>query len=70
MKNGYESYSNFVQIVIDTDKCIACFQCELLCPANAITVQEKAVVDHKICRRCGHCYDICCSEAISLKKNN
>lgn len=68
MQNNYEEYFNFTAIVIDEDKCIACYNCELICPAGAITVGEKAKIDYAICRKCGQCVDICPNEAIYFKK--
>lgn len=67
-EDEYEDFVTFKEVFIDPDKCIACLQCALLCPANAIIVEETALIDKMLCRKCGECYTVCKSGAIFLRK--
>lgn len=49
--------------VID-DKCVACGACADVCPNEAITIEDVAVIDASKCVDCGACVDECPSEAI------
>lgn len=50
-----------------TDKCIACGDCEEICPKDAIQVKdERASVDYSLCIRCYCCHEICPENAIDL----
>lgn len=49
---------------IVTDNCTACGACADVCPSEAITVNEVAVIDASKCVDCGACVDECPSEAI------
>ena len=48
------------------DLCTACGSCEDICPRNAITVADKAVIDQKHCIRCGMCQTVCPVDAVSI----
>ena len=51
-----------------TDKCIACGDCENICPKEAIKVEsELAVVTYSKCIRCYCCHEICPEDAIVLR---
>jgi len=45
-------------------ECVACGACVDVCPEDAITVDDVAVIDHDKCVDCGACVDECPSGAI------
>ena len=50
---------------INADECVACGACADVCPQDAITVDDIAVIDASKCVECGACVDECPSNAIS-----
>ncbi|MBI5888956.1 MAG: DUF362 domain-containing protein [Deltaproteobacteria bacterium] len=55
--------------VVDPDGCVACGECALVCPANAIEIGAKAVIDANICIGCGHCIPACPEGTINVRWN-
>ncbi|MGQ9587540.1 MAG: 4Fe-4S binding protein [Thermoplasmata archaeon] len=53
---------------INKDECVACGACVDVCPEQAITCDDVAVVDEKKCLDCGACVDECPNNAISLEE--
>jgi coenzyme F420-reducing hydrogenase delta subunit/Pyruvate/2-oxoacid:ferredoxin oxidoreductase delta subunit len=54
-------------VSVDSDKCIACTNCEKACEFGAIKVEKSvAKVDSFICKGCGTCVIECPAEAITL----
>lgn len=53
-------------VKIDKDKCTACGSCVDVCPVDAITIENIAVVDEDTCIDCGTCVGECPVEAIEL----
>lgn len=51
---------------IDEDNCVACGDCEKICPLGAAKVDDIAVIDPDICIGCGVCVTHCPSEAMAL----
>jgi NAD-dependent dihydropyrimidine dehydrogenase PreA subunit len=49
---------------IKIDDCVACGACADVCPQDAITVDDFAVIDGSKCVDCGACVDECPSSAI------
>lgn len=50
-----------------TEKCIACGDCEEICPKDAIQIKAaQAIVDHSKCIRCFCCHEVCPEKAIDL----
>jgi len=55
------------EIVWDPEKCELCFQCQDVCPLDAITFSNDELVwEGDICWRCGRCERVCQSESLSL----
>lgn len=52
--------------VVDKVKCTACGSCVEVCPVEAITLEEVAVINPDLCIDCGVCVDECPEGAISL----
>jgi uncharacterized protein (DUF362 family) len=51
-----------------TDKCIACGDCESICPKNAVKVIGRmAEVTYSKCIRCFCCHEVCPEDAIMLR---
>lgn len=46
------------------DKCTACGACADVCPQDAITIDDVAVIDLDACVDCGACIDECPNDAI------
>ena len=49
---------------VKVDDCVGCGACADVCPQNAITVDDVAVIDANACVDCGACIDECPSDAI------
>lgn len=52
---------------INKDECVACGACVDVCPEEAITCDDVAVVDESKCLDCGACVDECPNNAITLE---
>jgi ferredoxin len=52
---------------INESSCRGCGRCELVCPEEAIRIDQVAVVDTNRCRGCGLCVSECPLGAITLK---
>jgi len=49
---------------VKASECTACGLCADVCPQDAITVNDVAVIDQDACVDCGACVDECPSGAI------
>ena len=50
-----------------TEKCIACGDCEEICPKDAVQIKDdRASVDYSKCIRCFCCHEVCPENAIDL----
>ena len=59
------------QLLVDLDKCIGCWACTNVCPAELITFadkdQQRTLRFARICREdCFRCAEVCPEEAITL----
>lgn len=55
-------------ILIDGEKCIGCGACVRDCFAGHIELRDgKAFVNDGYCIRCGHCFAVCPTEAVSME---
>jgi heterodisulfide reductase subunit A len=55
--------------IVDQRKCTGCGVCQVVCPFNAIKIDEKkmlAVVNEALCKGCGVCTASCRSGSIDL----
>lgn len=51
-------------VSIIESECTACGACEDVCPEEAITIEDVAVIDDDKCIECGLCIDECPVDAI------
>ena len=62
-----ESQSFKPQLSYNPEKCIHCFECVKVCPADAHKIRDnKHYVDWKLCDISGKCVDVCSSGVIKL----
>jgi|Deesub1362A_J573_1020465.scaffolds.fasta_scaffold00216_65 Na+-translocating ferredoxin:NAD+ oxidoreductase RNF subunit RnfB len=54
----------------DEELCTACGSCVDICPVDAVSLDDIAVVDEDWCVGCGLCIAQCSSEAITLKRRS
>jgi uncharacterized Fe-S center protein len=66
-KQGKLMMHSTVSPYVDEEECVACELCMLYCPADAIAIDEKAVVDQKQCIGCGSCIAMCNTGAIKIQ---
>jgi len=53
------------KIYIETNSCVGCGDCLLVCPVDAIQIIDgKAVIDAKVCIECETCIKSCTYNAI------
>jgi len=60
-----ESQSARTVIGFHQSRCMESFECESVCPNQAI-LRGAQRVDHQLCNRCGLCVDACPSDALQL----
>jgi pyruvate ferredoxin oxidoreductase delta subunit len=55
--------------VIDTEKCVKCMRCFLVCPDGVIDKSGEVLeIDYDFCKGCGVCAKECKIKAISMRK--
>ena len=60
-----------MRIIIDKDLCCGSGACIVVCPENAITLQDgKAVLNEKICDLDGLCIPACPNGAIGYEEDD
>lgn len=49
------------------NQCIACSECSVICPENAISLDGKGIlINRNLCKSCGKCAQNCCTGAMRL----
>lgn len=62
-----ESWNESPDIAFYVDRCILCGECISVCPRNALTAGDKAVIiNRELCDNCGRCISVCYTEALRL----
>ncbi len=62
-----ESWNESPEIAFYPDRCILCGDCIPVCPRNALTAGDKAVIiNRELCDNCGQCGTVCYTEALRL----
>ena len=51
-------------VKVKANDCVGCGACADVCPQDAITVDDIAVINADLCVDCGACIDECPSDAI------
>ena len=59
-----QEYSNKIQI--DTDACIKCGKCALVCPMNNLSLSKCKIVANGRCTLCYRCVNQCSEKAITI----
>ena len=54
--------------VVNKDECVGCGACVEVCPQEAITMNDIAIIDVNECIDCGACVDECPNGAITMKE--
>ena len=52
---------------VDAKKCRLCGECAKICPAQAISIDKKVIIDHGRCIRCFCCQEMCPWQAIDVR---
>ena len=53
--------------IFNPDKCIKCMKCVNICPAKALVMKDKIIIDVDKCIRCYCCHEVCPVDAIDVK---
>jgi ferredoxin len=59
----------WVRPLVVRDKCTACGACAAVCPAQAITIGNCAVIDSAACIECFCCQEVCPQNAIDTRRS-
>ena len=59
---------NVATLELDTDKCIGCKMCTVVCPHAVFVMQDKkaVIVEKDACMECGACRENCPADAIAV----
>ena len=65
---GKQQQHSTIKPDVKVGKCIGCGKCRSVCPASAISIEnKKSKIDHKTCLGCGECLTVCPVKAIAPK---
>ena len=69
MKSALRYLENVVTLELNTEKCIGCGMCAVVCPHGVFEIEERKarIVDRDACIECGACAGNCPVEALSVK---
>jgi len=61
---------NVATIALNTDKCVGCGLCEMVCPHGVFEMKERKVYlsDKDACMECGACALNCPTKALSVEQ--
>lgn len=59
----------WVRPVVEPAKCVRCGVCVGVCPAEAISVADHAVIDRQACIECFCCQEVCPANAIDARRS-
>ncbi|MDD4159645.1 MAG: mercury methylation ferredoxin HgcB [Synergistaceae bacterium] len=67
---GFKYLKDAVTLKLDTDKCIGCGMCEIVCPHSVFLIKNNIAVltDRDKCMECGACSMNCPVSAITVRK--
>ena len=66
----FGKFSRFSEIV-NKEGCIGCYKCEMVCPSEAILVNEedkKAEINTSFCHQCTNCLQVCPTDTINYSR--
>lgn len=61
-----ESIKSGPKIAFYEDRCIACTDCQKVCPESAVDMQSQDRIDRARCTACGRCAEACPTAALKL----
>ncbi len=59
----------YVRPRVDPRRCVACGQCQAVCPAECIEIEEYARIDRGKCLECFCCMEACPHDAVSVQRS-
>lgn len=62
-----EGAENISKVAISETDCKRCGICIKSCPASAITLEPRPLIDQEKCIKCYCCHELCSNSAVKLK---
>ncbi len=65
---NFRYFKGVSTLKLDTEKCIGCGICQMVCPHGVFKIHEKkaCIIDHDGCMECGACALNCLGYALSV----